>query len=236
MKISTITLASLAAVGILFSSCKTVYAPNALNVPLFQEKGEVKATLATNNLQVAAAVSEHIGIMANGFVNNHANSDRSFKNEGKGFEFGLGYFDHTEERVTYETYAGMGWYNVRIRESDNTKMFDANATKYFVQPAIGWVSPFFEVAVSPRVSVIKYAKPDITGYTLAEQKEDYYDIVDQKAHVFVEPTVILRSGYRFVKVQVQFGRSVKLSTNDIHHERSIGSLGVTFDIAKWYRE
>lgn len=236
MKISPITLVMLGAVSTLFYSCKTVYAPNALNVPLFQEKGEVKATLATNNLQIAAAVSEHIGIMANGFVNNHANSDRSFKNEGKGIEFGLGYFDHTEERLTYETYAGMGWYNVRIRESDNAKMFEANATKYFVQPAIGWVSPFFEVAVSPRFSIIKYAKPTITGYTPAEQTEDYYDIVNQKAHVFVEPTLILRSGYRFVKVQAQFGRSAKLSRNDIHYDRNIGSVGVIFDIAKWYRE
>lgn len=236
MKISPITLVMLGAVSALFYSCKTVYAPNALNVPLFQEKGEVKATLATNNLQVAAAVSEHIGIMANGFVNNYTNHDKSFKNDGKGIEFGLGYFDHTEDRLTYETYAGMGWYNVRIRESDNAKMFDANAVKYFVQPAIGWVSPFFEVAISPRFSIVKYAKPEIIGYTPAEQAADYYDIVDKKAHVFVEPTVILRSGYRFVKVQAQFGRSVRVSSNDIHQDRSIANIGVIFDIAKWYRE
>jgi hypothetical protein len=236
MKITWCTIAVVMSLGNLFYSCKTVYSPHALNVPLFQERGQFKATLATNNIQLAAAVSNHVGIMANGFANHYESGDRSFRNEGKGYEFGVGYFDHTEERLTYETYVGMGWYNVRIREVDNTKLFDANAVKYFVQPAIGWVNPFFEVAAAPRVSVINYAKPQIVGYTLAEQHNDYFDIVDQKPHVFVEPTVILRSGYRFVKVQVQFGRSVKLSTNEIHYDRRVGSVGVIFDIGRWYRE
>jgi hypothetical protein len=216
-------------------SCRTVYAPNAVNVPLLQEKGELKASIANNNLQVATAVSDHVGIMMNGYLNAYSADDKSFKNNGKGAEIGIGYFAHNQERITYEAYGGAGLYNVRIRESNNTKTFDADAIKYFVQPSIGWVNPFFEVAVSPRLSVVKYNSPEITGYTSQERADNYFDILDQKAHVFMEPTLTLRGGYRFIKLQVQYGHSFKLSKNNINNDTGIGSIGLIFDIGKWYQ-
>jgi hypothetical protein len=218
-----------------FSSCRTVYAPNAVNAPLLQEKGELKATLSTNNLQVATAVSDHVGLMVNGYLNDYKSDDRSFKNNGKGAELGIGYFAHNDQRITYEAYGGVGFYNVRIRESNDTKTFDADAMKYFVQPSVGWVNPFFEVAVSPRLSVVKYNSPELTGYTSQERVSNFFDIVDQKAHAFFEPTVTLRGGYKFVKLQVQVGHSFKLTKNDINRNDGIGSIGLIFDIGKWYQ-
>lgn len=216
------------------SSCRTVYAPNALNVPLLQEKGEVKATIATNNIQLATAVTEHVGLMANGYLNTYKSDDKTFKNNGKGAEIGIGYFGHTDQRITYEAYAGAGLYNVKMKEN-TTKTFDADAVKYFIQPAIGWISPYFEVAVSPRISVVKYAAPDIAGYTAEEQSANYFNIVDQKAHAFFEPALILRGGYKFVKIQAQVGHSLKLSKNNINYDSGVGSLGLIFDIADWYK-
>jgi len=219
----------------LFSSCRTVYAPNALNVPLFQEKGEVKATIATNNLQVATALTEHIGVMANGYLNHYTSDDKTFKNNGKGAEIGVGYFGHTEKRITYEAYAGAGFYNVSMKEANATKTFNADAIKYFVQPAIGWVNPYFEVAVSPRLSVVKYSTPDITGFSDKERMDNFFDIVDQKPYAFIEPTLIVRGGYRFVKLQGQFGYSYNISKNNINAETGVGSIGLIFNIADWYK-
>ena len=221
--------------SLIFTSCRTVYAPNAVNVPLLQEKGELKAVLANNNLQVATAVTEHVGIMVNGYLNAYTSDDKSLKNNGKGAEIGIGYFGHTAQRITYEAYGGAGLYNVRIRESNNTKTFDADAVKYFLQPSVGWVNPYFEVAVSPRLSVVKYNTPEITGYSGAEQASNYFNILDQKAYAFMEPTITLRGGYRFVKLQLQYGHSFKLSKNNINHDDGIGSIGLIFDIGKWYK-
>lgn len=222
-------------ISVFFCSCRTVYAPNALNVPLLQEKGEIKATLATNNLQLAAAVSDHVGVMANGYLNAYTSDDKNFRNKGKGVEVGVGYFGQTEHRITYEAYGGAGLYNVKIKEDNNLKTFDADAVKYFVQPAIGWVNPFFEIAASPRLSLIKYGKPDMTGYSQNEQAANYFDILDRKIHTFIEPTLIIRGGYRFVKVQAQYGHSFKLSKNNINYDENVGSIGLIFDIAQWYR-
>ena len=219
----------------LLTSCRTVYAPNAVNVPLLQEKGEFKAAILTNNIQLSTAVTQHFGVMVNGYLNSYTSDDKSFKNNGKGAEIGLGYFGQTDHRVVYEAYGGAGLYNVKMKESNNTKAFDVDAVKYFVQPAIGWANPFFEIAFSPRLSIVKYAKPNITGYNADEQASNYFNIVDQKAYSFLEPTLILRGGYRFVKVQVQYGQSVKLSKNNINREESIGSVGLIFDIANWYQ-
>jgi hypothetical protein len=85
------------------------------------------------------------------------------------------------------------------------------------------------------LTVVKYASPDIVGYSTQEQSENYFNIVDQKAHAFLEPTITVRGGYRFVKIQAQFGRSFKLSKNDINFDDGIGSVGLIFDIARWYK-
>lgn len=220
----------------LFCSCRTVYAPNAVNTPLLQEKGELKVALAANNLQVASAVTQHVGLMVNGYLNAYTSDDKSFKNNGKGAEVGIGYFGHTADRISYEAYGGAGLYNVRMKEANNTKTFDADAVKYFIQPSVGWVNPFFEVAVSPRVSVVKYNAPDITGYTASEQADNYFNLLDKKAHAFLEPTITLRGGYRFVKLQVQYGHVFKLTKNNINYEDNIGSVGLIFDIGTWYRK
>ena len=222
--------------SVIISSCRTVYAPNALNIPLLQEKGEVKATIATNNAQVAVALSDHIGVMANGYLNAYKSDDKTFKNNGKGAEIGAGYFAQTEHRIIYEVYGGIGLYDVKIKEASDSKTFNASAVKYFVQPAVGWVNRYFEIAVSPRLSVVKYGSPDIVGYTIEEQSANYFNILDKKAHAFLEPTLILRGGYRFVKLQVQYGHSFKLSKNNINYDDSIGSIGLIFDIAGWYKK
>jgi hypothetical protein len=221
--------------ALVLSSCRTVYAPNAVNVPLLQEKGELKISAAANNLQLATAVTEHVGIMVNGYLNAYTSDDKSFKNNGKGAEIGIGYFAHTDQRITYEAFAGAGLYNVHMKESNNTKTFDSDAVKYFFQPSLGWVNPYFEVAVSPRLSILKYKKPDITGYTTEEQNSNYFNILDQKAHAFLEPTLTLRGGYRFIKLQVQYGHVFKLTKNNINYDDNLGSVGLIFDIGSWYK-
>jgi hypothetical protein len=217
------------------SSCLTVYAPSAVNTPLLQEKGEFKASIANNNLQVSTAVTDHVGVMVNGYLNAHTSEDKTFRNNGKGAELGIGYFAHTENRITYEAYGGAGLYNVRIREANDSKTFDVDATKYFVQPSVGWVNQYFEVVLSPRLSVIKYGSPEIKGYSTQEKVNNYFDTINQKAHAFMEPTLTVRGGYRFVKLQLQIGHSYKLSKGPINNDTGIGSVGLIFDIGKWYQ-
>jgi hypothetical protein len=221
--------------SLMLTSCLTVYVPNAVNTPLLQEKGEFKAAIATNNLQLSTALTDHVGVMVNGYLNSHTSDDKTFRNHGKGAEAGIGYFAHTSNRITYEAFGGVGLYHVRIKEANAAKTFDANATKYFLQPSVGWVNQYVEVALSPRLTVVKYGQPDITGYSREEQVRNYFDNVNHKAHAFLEPTLTVRGGYRFVKLQLQIGHSYKLSEGAINNDTGIGSIGLIFDIGQWYR-
>lgn len=236
MKFPTVCAYYCIVICMAFSSCRTVYAPNAVHTPLLQEKGEIKAAVSISNTQIAAAVSEHIGIMANGYLNRYTSDNKDFKNTGRGTELGIGYFNHTDQRLTYEAYAGAGLYRVIMKEAEDAKKFDTHAMKYFVQPSIGWVHRYVEVALTPRLSMVKYMQPKIMGYTPQEIADYHFDVVDQKLHAFFEPALTLRGGYRFVKIQLQYGRSFKLSKNKINRDEDIGSIGLIFDIADWYKK
>ncbi|MEE4199006.1 MAG: hypothetical protein V2I54_15305 [Bacteroidales bacterium] len=62
--------------GFLFS-CSPEYIPNMANSPMFTERGELQATIATGtsnfDAQTAYAITDHIGIMVNGSYGNETN-------------------------------------------------------------------------------------------------------------------------------------------------------------------
>ncbi len=217
------------------SSCRTVYSPNTVHNPLLQEKGEFKGSIASNNLQAAFAVTDHIGVMANGYYNSFTSDDKDFHNKGKALELGVGYFNKMPGNIVYEVYGGAGRFNVRMDESAGTKKFDANATKLFIQPGIGWVNPYVEVGLAPRLSMISYDSPEISGYTTQEQSSYYFETLAARPHLFLEPAITVRGGYKWVKLQLQAGKAFKLSKNELNYDDNIGSVGLVFNIGQWYR-
>ncbi len=217
------------------SSCRTVYSPNTVHNSLLQEKGEFKGFIAPNNLQAAYAVTDHFGVMANGYYNSFTSDDKDFHNKGKALELGVGYFNKMPNNIVYEVYGGAGRFNVRMDESAGAKNFDANATKLFIQPGIGWVNPYVEVGLAPRVSMISYNSPEIRGYTAQEQSSYYFETLATKPHLFLEPAVTVRGGYKWVKLQLQVGRAFKLSKNQLNYDDGIGSIGLVFNVGEWYR-
>ena len=52
----------------------------------------------------------------------------------------------------------------------------------------------------------------------------------------VSPSNTLRGGYKFAKIQAQFGLSLKLSSAVILYNEAPASLGLVIDIAKWYNK
>ncbi len=215
--------------------CRTVYAPNTVNTPLFQEGRQLKVLAAPNNVQAAYAVSDHIGVMGNGYFNRFSSDDNDFHNKGFGAEAAVGYFAAPGNGLAYEMYGGAGLLKVTIDESSKQKTFAVSGTKLFVQPGIGWVNPYVEVGVSPRLSMISYAAPDIKGYTAQEQSDHLYTGLSDSPFLFFEPALTVRGGYKWIKLQVQVGKVIKLSGQEINFDDNLGSIGLIFDVGKWYR-
>src|SRR5688572_20584040 len=51
---------------VLCSCTKTMYVPNMINVPMFEKKGQLNATLTFRDLQLAYAATNSIGFTLNG--------------------------------------------------------------------------------------------------------------------------------------------------------------------------
>ncbi|MCW3101681.1 MAG: hypothetical protein JWO09_121 [Bacteroidetes bacterium] len=232
------------AAAALFSSCSTnLYVPNTVNAPLLQEKGEIKANFDETDLQVAVAVTDHVGVMANGYYRTYEGKEY-FVHEGRMGELGLGYFTPLKNHLVFETYigGGMGSVNKKVTYTnyDNaevTNSFYAKGARAFIQPGIGYSNKYFDAAFTPRVSVVKYSRFTYSGFGEEELARDYLDkgrLLDGY-YTFAEPAFTVRLGYKYLKLQAQYGLTMKLSGGDIRYQSTFGSIGVVLDIAKRFR-
>ena len=233
------TTIKFSAIIILISSlCScSVYVPNGVNTPMFTKKGEtqINASVGTGvNVQGAYAVSDHVGIIANGYFNNTTttiNNDDTRKGNGKLFEGGVGYFTKADNGFAFETYVGAGFGNLTIDKSvvstKSNKAFETSAAKIFIQPTIGYAAKHFELGFTPRFTMMKYQKPTTT-YSSAELAADKFVNIDQTNWLFIEPTLTIRAGGEKLKGQVQLGRSFKLNSQELGYSSGILNLGIVY--------
>ncbi len=152
---------------IAIQSCAPVYVPNARNTPLFRGAGEFQGSInfgAGIDLQGAASVSNHIGVMGNyNYVNrNTADANDTDYIKHKFWEGAVGYYENSE-KISYEIFGGYGrgegtsygsysWFG-------STKI---NATgtyqRFFIQPSIGNNKSIFNWIVSTRISYVDFEK------------------------------------------------------------------------------
>lgn len=226
-----------------FNSCSTqMYVSNAVNAPALKEKGEVQLTVTQNDLQAAAALGRNFAIMANGYFTKY-NGDNNYVHGGLLGEAGIGYYKMISPRTTFETFVGLGGARIYkeeqfIDQNDRITLgrFDANATKLFIQPDLGYRNKYFDAIISSRFSFVKYTRFTSENYPANELAEDYLDNnnLTGPLFMFAEPALTLRLGYKFIKVQAQWGLTVNMTSNRIRHANNFSSLGLVINIAKWY--
>lgn len=231
-------LATVALASCLLSGCATVYyGPNSHNVPLFQKKGEARIAAGWNHeaeifgsntsggeVQGAYAVTDKIGIVANVYVAGASDQETGDEGRGRLFEGGAGYFRPVSRRVVFETYAGAGFGTLtHVRGSDSGKA-SVNAQRIFVQPSIGFTSDWFDAAGSLRMCALDYSG-------IPEHPVDARDVAAaqelnaNKFSLLAEPSLTLRAGWRYAKLQLQVGLSKNLTHPDLPQVGSYISLG-----------
>ena len=240
-------LLTLASGALLFSACNTtMYVSNAVNAPLLREKGEVKVNATSNDLQVAVAAGNNFGIMANGYYNKYKASN-NYEHSGGYGELGLGFFTNTEDdnRFFFEAYGGGGVGSIYKQETytdqndvSHNASFHAQAGKIFLQPNFAYSNAFLDVILTPRFSFVKYTGFSQSNYTEEKLREDYLDKDNLTGPVFMfaEPALTVRGGYKYIKLQAQYGLTLNLTGSNIRHPSSFSSLGIVIDIARWYRD
>ena len=189
------------------SGCATVYyAPNSHNVPLFQAKGEWRAAAAFNgegsffgsntnggDFQAAYAITDKVGLMANGYVASKADEETGEGGRGRLFEGGVGYYGPVSERFVFETYAGAGGGTLSYVDRSGAGRASVNASRIFLQPSIGFTSKWFDAALSVRMVGLHYVgiPEHLTDGRLADAARE---IAENKSSFLTEPALTLRAG------------------------------------------
>lgn len=229
----------------LLSSCTMEsYMPNQHNVPLFRERGEVRVVAAKANagmisepaqlpratfltvvdrapehdLQVAVAVADHIGVMANAAW--FKMEGRSQQARGRILELGAGYFHKLGGHGVLEGYAGVGV--LRSRHDHGTGRYaEARFVRPFVQPIIGYASRNFDMALSTRLAWLHCTSRDAYGTFDPHEVQRVIPIGD--ARLLVEPMALFRFGSRSLKLQLQFGYSLCQGEEFSRVEKTFGA-------------
>ena len=117
---------------------------------MLEEKGDIKALVGLKDLQVAFGISDHVGIMVNGYYNKNDWSVTSgtlnyqYVSNRSLIEGGLGYYNALGDNGRFEVYGGAGYgkvnydydlFNSGVLTETNT--YGINWLRIFFQPVIG---------------------------------------------------------------------------------------------------
>lgn len=208
-------------------SCKTAYVPNSINVPLFDGEGQVRLSGDLNgNLQFAASPGRRFGVMVNAMFRKDGEAPETVYGKGSFFEAGFGGFSNASGLLRWESYIGAGFGHTETQ--DNGKTFEANGARFFFQPSVGVHHDIFELAFTPRLVAGKFKAPKTT-YTTQELISNKLADIDEPVWMFLEPAFTGRIGYKWIKLQVQIGKSFKLNDKPLAYDSNMNSVGIIFD-------
>lgn len=226
---------------ILASGCQRYYyRPNAVNTPLFTGGGQAHfaGTLGASNAQTTtgtegtyadhstflnaqAAYSpvNHLAFLVNystytyrtlvtdTFGNVNANAHL--------LEGALGgyYVVASGKKVKMVTDCYMGYGGGPIHSDVNMKI-----SRFFIQPGIGMRSPYFDAAFNFRISSVNFSHFSANGrsqyYLMGQGLADSSNVtLLGRGFGFFEPAFTIRTGYRFLKIQMQavFAQNMNLT-------------------------
>lgn len=217
--------------GLLFSfviaitSCSPPsYIPTMVNSPMFKNKGEFQASIATGttnlDAQLGYAITNNIAIIANGSYADQKNDSTGDYHKHKIYEAGIGYYTPLYKQLMFEAYVGYGKADLQTLETGD--MADASYNQIFLQPAIGITNDFVTASFSPRINIV-----DI-NYLL---NDNWYN----KSTYFITPTFTGKFGYRYVKMLIQFGFNINVDEYiDFEFEKRFFNFGLTFTLGRKY--
>lgn len=219
----------------------TLYGPTQQSTPMLREAGELQATLSSRAVEAAYAVTPQVMVHAAGFYQNANEAEIQRLAGGWLGEAGAGMFGNVvHPDVRWSVLAGVGggrtWWKA---EGNNSQLaFESSALRGFVQPNAGWVTPYFEVLGSARISGVKYLSFSSSGFSPAQAEQDGFTEANVTGPVwlFLEPAVTVKAGYRWVKLFAQYQWAFKVSQDPLPYEDTGLTVGVALDLAQWHAD
>ena len=156
----------------------------------------------------------------------------AYSGKGNLIEAGVGFFKPIGKHFVFETYGGFGQGSVTNNSRIGRSTF--KLSRYFIQPSIGFTTPWFDIAASARFCELSYNQLD-SGKTISTDKTELDYITDNKTSLLFEPALTIRGGWKYIKCQMQLGLSQNLTNPDFQQEVFNFNLGVYVAISDKYK-
>jgi hypothetical protein len=205
------------------AGCSPLYIPTTRNVPLFREQGEFQASVIASNgaeVQTALAVTDNIAVMVNGsLLRQKISEPESYTRSHTFVEGGIGYYK-ANRRSRVEIFAGYGlgkgtsysqYYFFSFGQKD--LVATGSYSRIFIQPSFGQNNRRFNLAFSPRISLVDFSEFSSNDNNPALAVETVKP--DEKPILFIEPA--LTGKFPLVgnlQGMFQLGLNVKMSPNE----------------------
>jgi len=228
----------------LLESCNHYYyVPNTQNVPLMKEKNEFQlgafygggSESESAEVQAAYAITDHVGIAGNYIFSKGGNEENYDYGNGKCIDGAIGYFKPVGDDGIFEVYGGLGT-GSQHHEYEMGSYSDINNTKFYIQPAYGISIPWFDIAISTRLSRISYHNIRKQNINDSEVRDNLNYLAGQ-THFFMEPALTLRLGWKNVKAQFQYIYSGYLGSShySLFEDQHI-SFGISLSFAERFKQ
>jgi hypothetical protein len=222
------------------SSCThNYYMPASHNVPLFKEKNVFRASgsqgggakTGTTEVQAAYAVTNQLAVMSTVMRAKGGVKEDDNWGEGHYYDAAVGYYKPLGKNGVFELFGGFGRGH-QHHEYSPFEYSNLSFNKVFIQPSIGITTNTFDVAFTPSFSRLFFY--DIASQINTDDSdfEALMKISDSRMSILYEPSVTIRGGWKYLKVQLQMGNSGNLTHKDLSFEKSKMNAGLSFAFAQ----
>ena len=222
-------------------SCSPLYyEASTHNVPMLEEKGDIKVgagtNLAINKAEIQSSYSpiSNVALMANYMLRTY-----HFKNLddqiSQMFEGGIGLYHNVNERVVLEAYGliGKGTFDNSLYNysNDNIESLTGNMTKYALQLSSGYRVGDLQLAITLKPTRMYFS--NIKGdYSVNEVR--LADVIESKERYnSLEHSFTLRYDYDESQVQFQMGRGGRRFNSNRSYLVSYFTFGVNLNLRKF---
>jgi hypothetical protein len=230
------------------SSCSHYYyTPNSNNIPMFQEKNDLRlsigtgggslSSLKTMQVQGAYSVTDHWALASNFMSVREGSKDEDTSSswaKGKYFEGAIGYYRSIHPKGVFEVFAGFGSSNQHHQyeyNSYNGGTSDLSFSKVFIQPSVGFTFKYFDIGLAARISSLSFNKINDQMVQQHGEYDELQAIMQNRNSILLEPGLVMRTGWEYVKLQFQFGLCQNLSHPNLEFKNENMSLSLYLTLA-----
>lgn len=210
----------------LLSSCTTVYIPNEINAPAFNEPNQFKGGISIGNsgtnLQLGYSFYKHFAAIGDISYLDRKSSEPRFQ---RTWSLGLGYFTRIKQAdsMFYEVFGGYS--NGRTNSSYEDQFLtngpgyeNADYNRFYVTQNISVQQEFIDFIISVRFSYF--------SFTRYESHEIINPVMPQA--IGIEPALKIRIGGEFLKLKFQLGYNLinSIKGPDFNYDRGFGLVGL----------